>query len=79
MRKQTQECLSTGFTNAKVRLDALWSIQPHRRKCLHLVRLLLGRINAATVTAIADARTSAITFFFIKNILLFFVAFLRFL
>ena len=35
MRKQTQECLSTGFTNAEVRLDALWSIQPHRWKLCH--------------------------------------------
>ncbi len=30
MRKQTQECISTGFANAEVRLDALWSFQPHR-------------------------------------------------
>ncbi len=36
MRKQTQECLSTGFTNAKVGLDALWSIQPHSWKLFKL-------------------------------------------
>ena len=34
MRKQTQECISTGFTNAEVRLDALWSNQPHSWKFL---------------------------------------------
>ena len=49
MRKQTQECLSTGFTNAEVRLDALWSIQPHswnkfhrgKQNCLPLLFFLV--------------------------------------
>jgi len=30
MHKQTQERVSADFANVKVRLDAPWSVQPHR-------------------------------------------------
>ncbi len=36
MRKQTQERVSAGFANVGARLDALWSIQPHRWNLMYL-------------------------------------------